>query len=290
MPRSQYCAPLCRASFRKKKAVVPGERTRRSQLEPEVQHTHTQPLPGVSSASLDAWDASAFSDPATLKDSDYAAFRLLVHTVHCGELERENGMQLFREGTKALSQWDTISASVIDENHRFTYATVGVVLRAPKQNVVLTSSSDMDFDGNEGNFDRLRSWLIPGHAARIQAMPAHGRNGLLVRHILDQAGRHPFVSPEKVLEGTNRYHREYNEVIVMTRPDVFIQRGAFDSERPLKTGPVEIAAIFRARGESKAVFPNANKEALIAEAIRLAQENLGDLPLLEIPGMVTNID
>ncbi|MDR5825154.1 hypothetical protein [Caballeronia sp. LZ043] len=290
MPRSQYCAPLCRASFRKKKAAAPGERTRRSQLEPQIQRTHTQPLPGVSSASVDAWDESAFSDPATLANSDYAAFRLLVHTVNCGELERENGMQLFREGTKALNQWDTISASVIDENNRFTYATVGVVLRAPKQNILLTSFKDMDFDGNKGNLDRQKNWLIPSQAARIQAMPAHGRNGLLMRHILDQADRYPIISPEEVLASTKRLHQEHNEVIVMTRPDVFIQRGAFDGERLIKTGPVEIAAIFRAQGESRAAFPNANKEALIAEAIRLAQENLGDLPLLEIPGMVTNVD
>ncbi|MDR5783771.1 hypothetical protein QCE63_30605 [Caballeronia sp. LZ065] len=259
-------------------------------LEPEILATHTPPLPDVPSADLEAWDDSAFSDPKTLENSDYAAFRLLVHTVHCGELERENGMQLFREGTMALNQWDTISASVIDENNCFTYATVGFALRVPKQNILLTSFRDMDFDGNNGNLDRQRNWLIPSLAARIKAMPAHGRNGLLMRHILDQADRYPIISPEDVLEHTRRLHQEHNEVIVMTRPDVFIQRGSFGSERLLKTAPVEIAAIFRARGESKAVFPNTNKEALIAEAIRLARDNLGDLPVLEIPGMVTNVD
>ncbi|MDR5762681.1 hypothetical protein [Caballeronia sp. LZ035] len=290
MPRTRYCLPLSRASLSRKKTAAPGERTRRSLLEPEIRATHTPPLPDVLSAELDAWDDSAFSDPDTLENSDYAAFRLLVHTVHCGELERANGMQLFREGTKALNRWDTISASVIDENNRFTYATVGVALRVPTQNILLTSFKDMDFDANKGNLDRQQNWLIPSLAARVQAMPAHKRNGLLTQHILDQADRYPIISPEDVLEHTRRLHQEHNEVIVMTRPDVFIQRGSFDSERLLKTGPVGIVAIFRARGASKAVFPHANKEALITEAIRLAKDNLGALPVLEIPGMITNVD
>jgi hypothetical protein len=167
---------------------------------------------------------------------------------------------------------------------------VGVVLSSPKQNVVLTSFEDMEFDGNLGNLDRQEHWLVPSYVPKIQAMPKCRRDGLLMRHILSHAHDHSLLSPEEVLERTHQFHQEHNEVIVMTRPDVFIQRGAFDGERLSKTGPVEIAAIFRARGESKAAFPNANKEALIAEAIRLARENLGDLPVIEISGMTTNVD
>jgi hypothetical protein len=290
VPQTTYCVPLSRASFRRKKTAAPGMQTRRSLLPQQILDTHTPALPGNSATDLDAWDASAFSDPGTFANGNDTAFRFLLHTVRCDELERENGMQLFREGTQALNRWDTISACVIDERNRFTYATVGVVLRVPTQNIVLTSSEDMDFDGNQGNLDRQENWLIPSYVPQVQSMPECRRNGLLMRHILSQTYEHPLLSPAEVLARTDRFHQAHNEVIVITRPDVFIQRGPSGGEPLAKTGPVEIIGIFRARGRSKAVFPNANKEALIAEAIRLARENLGDLPVIEISGMTTNVD
>jgi hypothetical protein len=230
------------------------------------------------------WDPSLFTDPTALAErlgrGEFPAFRLLVHTVTCGNLARPDGMQLFIEGTQALSRWDTISASVISDRKRFTYATAGVVLAVPVQNILLTSPRDLDFDGNVGDLDRVEHWLLPGQLPGVEAMPAHQRSALLSRRIFLQMDRTSIITPESVLERT---HQDRNEVVVITRPGVNIRTGHG------ATGPVGVVGVFRAKGKSRAVTPHPRKDELIEQALSLARGHL-NVPLIEIRGVITNVD
>ncbi|EMZ7035367.1 hypothetical protein ABE276_003445 [Salmonella enterica] len=192
------------------------------------------------------WRDSLFTDPRQWREGK--PFKFIVHTFESPQLLVSNPV-LFSSGGCCLSGWDCISASVMSDAHPYCYGGMGVILKVPPQNIIITHYNDIMFRNNIGEAKRSAFDLFK------QARAKQGRNmrededeeerrlyrieqsGLLSKHAVAWHRRYGISSPDKILNEPNQYQNR-NEVIVITRPGVNIHPGM-----PV-TALVEVKAVF----------------------------------------------
>jgi hypothetical protein len=164
------------------------------------------------------WNSNYFTDPVTWVAGN--PFRFIVHCfAQSANILADSS--LFLSGGKILSQWDNISASLISNEKSFTYGVMGVVLKVPYQNIVITHHCNLFFRNNIGDMKRRRYDIVNDRFNWADLQPWE-RNGALTREITkhhDMVGIH---TPDMVLSQT---YNERNELIIISRPGVNIHPG-----------------------------------------------------------------
>ena len=221
---------------------------------------------GICRGNLLLWHEKYFTNPVSWSSGQ--PFRFIVHTLSSPKSLLSDDT-LFSTRGKALSQWDTVSASLISDQKPFTYGSIGVVLRVPYQNIVTTHHADLMFRNNIGDIKR-QDFDHMERKSNLADIPPWVRNGMLSEEINKTIDTTSIHSPDEILRKT---YYERNELVIVTRPGINIHPG-FPA-----TQPVEVIAAFKKDMRRKA--PSYWGD-VINTVCSSAEKNRW--PVLDIPG------
>lgn len=190
---------------------------------------------------INSWDGKNFTEPLSVVtemgargNQSNCSFQFLVHAAPISHLV--NGLGIFSVNAESsIRSWDVICASIINQSQTYTYRSVGVILKVPKQNIVAASPDDLMSETNIGLKERS-DFLVNASDEEIassKSMPSYQRTGLLKRE-LARHQRH-MNTPQKVLDNT---YKARNEIILITKEGINFHSGH------QATGKVEISALF----------------------------------------------
>ncbi|GEM77637.1 hypothetical protein [Vibrio sagamiensis] len=190
-----------------------------------------------------SWKSAGFTPPTSVSGEmgirghqSKQDFQFIVHTANIRQLVEGTGIFSI-DAEKAMSSWDVICTSIVNQDKTFTYGSVGVILKVPEQNVLAASPEDLMSEPNVGLIDRTdRLVNAPDDdeaKSLYESMPSFKRSGLL-KEELARHQKHTN-TPDEVLEKTRR---ERNEILICTSAGVNIHEGH------KATGKVEIAGFF----------------------------------------------
>lgn len=250
-----------------------------------------------------SWEPSNFTDPAQYvahqqkNDRPPENYKFIIHTATLDDLINSRGI-FSEDAQKHLENWDSISASVISDNHNISYRSVGVILKVPANNIVAMHSQDMMSELNIGVLERtahlVNVYDKDNEKNKYLQMQPHERNALLSSELTNLSRN------RKTVDELLAYHgRERNELIVITKPDVKIQRQTGERVKNIHegvmTGRVEICGYvlidnepsesqkYDAKILKRKLLSREEKEVIYKNKIeRLSQKN--NLPVLYIKG------
>jgi insecticidal toxin complex protein TccC len=157
-------------------------------------------------------------------------FRFMVHTVPLEDMQKAKTSgdtyytELFSNPESILGQRDVLSMSVVSDQHSYTYAGTGFVIKVPPQNILVTSPVDMDFRNRAGE-------------GRDQSA---GASGVLSRELIKSRSKYQEILTPMQLVSKSREDR--NEVLVVGRHGVNIYPGMPATEK------LEVVGVFTNSG------------------------------------------
>lgn len=167
-----------------------------------------------------SWAPLALSDPMR---HDSSSYRYLIHTINnFGIRYTATSSFHFIGNTVANNPCATISTSLVNQQKRAMFGTMGFILRVPSENILFTSPQDIGSPNLYTNIDPVK---FHTELRRFQSRSKHLQ----------------FLTPDEVL--TDSDENRWNEVLVQAKVHEAVQIvGIFISNSNITYGGVEKSA------------------------------------------------
>lgn len=155
---------------------------------------------------------------------------MLIHTIRDVHAQAGISPLLTQNTESVLNSWDVISTSLIEYRSKYIrtqWASVGLLLAVPPQNIIGTFIEDVSFQNHAGikenNSFALAESYFNGTPKLFEGKKAKERFNYIKERLLPNNSYAHITTPEDLI--MNSKHKRYNEVLVVGKSNVNIHAG-----------------------------------------------------------------